>query len=101
MIMNITGVNPDNIVWDLNGLGGGIAISSGAVVYGNFLAPDRDILSDHGTITGRLIGGGSGNEVSIHSGSTITNTVPDGGATCALLGLALIGVSGFRRMFRS
>jgi hypothetical protein len=66
--------NPDNIYWDFNGLGGDININAMAVgqtVYGNFLAPDRNITSDHGIVLGRLIGGGSGTLLSIHSGSEI------------------------------
>src|SRR5689334_18321424 len=42
MTMNLLGgINPDNIVWNLNGTGGGIDITSMAVgekVYGTFLA---------------------------------------------------------------
>jgi choice-of-anchor A domain-containing protein len=69
------GVLADNLVWNLNGLGGGVdiqAMADNQTVYGTFLAPDRDILSDHGIIDGQLIGGGNGNEVSIHSSSQIT-----------------------------
>jgi len=96
------GVLADSILWNLNGLGGDIVISSGADVAGTFLAPDRQIVSDHGTIDGRLIGGGSGTEMSVHSGSqigttTTTTTVPDGGATVALLGTVLVGLVGLKR----
>ena len=86
------GVVADNIFWNLNGLGGGINITSGSVVHGNFLAPDRDILGDHANVAGRLIGGGSGNKLSVHSTSMVTSppvSVPDGGSTVALAGLAL------------
>jgi hypothetical protein len=98
MTMNIGSINPDNIYWDFNGLGGDVSITSMAAVqtvYGNFLAPDRNILSDHGIVLGRLIGGGSGSLPSIHSGSEITTpggAVPDGGSTLALLGMALVGL---------
>ncbi len=98
MTMNIGAINPDNIYWDFNGLGGDVSITSmadGQTVYGNFLAPDRNITSDHGIVVGRLIGGGSGTLLEIHSGSEITTPggqVPDGGSTLALLGLALVGL---------
>ncbi len=61
MSMNIGAINPDNIYWDFNGLGGDVNISAmanGQLVYGNFLAPDRNINVDHGLVYGRLIGGG-------------------------------------------
>jgi len=76
MTMTLTGgVLADNIVWNLNGLGGDVVISSGALVYGNFLAPDRQLVSDHGTVAeGRLIAGGSGTLLSVHSGSRVNNT---------------------------
>jgi hypothetical protein len=104
MTMNIGAINPDNIYWDFNGLGGDVSITSmaaGQTVYGNFIAPDRNILSDHGIVVGRLIGGGSGSLLSIHSGSEITTpgTVPDGGSTLPLLGMALVslGLVRFRK----
>jgi hypothetical protein len=76
-------------------------MSDGQKVFGTFLAPDRDILSDHGIIDGRLIGGGSGNLLNVHSGSEITSasTVPDSGSTLALLGAALLGLTGLKRKF--
>jgi hypothetical protein len=101
MSMNITGVNANNIYWVFNGTGGQLAITSGSIVYGNFLAPDRGITVDHGTIVGRVIGGGSGTELNIHSGSTIDVPVPDAGSTVALLGIALAGIEGVRRLIRA
>lgn len=97
--MNLTGgIQAADIVWNLNGLGGNIEISSGAVVDGIFLAPDRAITSDHGDVLGELIGGGSGTLLSVHSGSEITSqSVPDGGSTVALLGSALVGLGLLRR----
>lgn len=89
------GLTPDNVVWNMNGTGGGIVISSGAVVPGIFLAPDRGILVDHGTVTGAVIGGGGAdshsNSVSVHSGSEIDmlTTIPLPQA----LPLALAGVA--------
>jgi hypothetical protein len=41
-------------------------------VYGNFLAPDRNLTADHAIVVGRLIAGGKGSSLSIHSGSKIT-----------------------------
>ncbi len=50
MTMNLVGgVTSNNIIWDMNGVGGSIAITSMAsnqAVYGTFLAPDRTILVD-------------------------------------------------------
>jgi hypothetical protein len=107
MVMNLSaGVNIGNIYWDLNGLGGGVSISSGAIVYGSFLAPDRGFLVDNATVTGRVIGGGGyqdshSNSLSIHSSSTINSPppgapgVPLPSAACA--GIALMGVMGLSR----
>jgi len=101
MTMNIGAINPDNIYWVFNGNGGDVNINAMAdnqTVYGNFIAPDRNITSDHGNVVGRLIGGGSlyGQRLlSIHSGSHVTTPggqVPDGGSTLALLGMALVGL---------
>ena len=71
MTMNLMGgVQPDNIYWDFNGPGGDLtinAMASGQTIYGNFLAPDRNITGDHAIVDGRLIGGGSGSSLSIYS----------------------------------
>ena len=81
--MTLTGaISPDNIVWDLNGVGGNVVISSGAQVYGTFLAPDRGITVDQGIIQGQVIGGGGpdshSNYVTVHSSSQISvPTVPE------------------------
>ncbi len=69
----VGGVLPENILWNLDGLGGGVVIKAGAQVFGTFLAPERDITSDHGIIEGRLIGGGDGRELDVHSGSEVTS----------------------------
>jgi ice-binding like protein/putative adhesin/PEP-CTERM motif-containing protein len=104
MTMNLMGgVQPGNIYWDFNGPGGDLSInamSADQTVYGNFLAPDRNITGDHAIVDGRLIGGGSGSSLSIHSGSTIS--VPEAGTTCLmLLGGALFGLNRFVRRRQS
>jgi hypothetical protein len=80
MTMNLWGgVQPDNIYWVFNGKGGDVKINSMAsnqTVYGNFLAPDRNVYVDHGNVVGRLIGGGKGSTLSIHSASKITHASP-------------------------
>jgi hypothetical protein len=93
------GLTAGNIFRNMDGVGGGIVISSGATVFGTFLAPDRGILSDHGDILGRLIGGGGAdshsNSVSVHSGSEVTSPGPAVPLPPALWGgLALIGMIG-------
>lgn len=92
----VGGLTFDNVLWNMNGTGGGIVISSGAVVSGFFLAPGRGIEVDHGNVTGSVIGGGGtdshSNSVSVHSTSTITMPAP--GALCLL---ALAGLTAGRR----
>jgi hypothetical protein len=76
MTMNlIGGIQPGNIYWNFKGAGGDVVINSmgqGQTVYGNFLAPDRNLTADHATVLGRLIAGGSGSSLSIHSSSKVT-----------------------------
>lgn len=97
MTMNLVGgVQANNIYWNFNGHGGDINVTSMAVgqkVYGNFLAPDRNITVDHGIVLGRLIGGGSGSLLNIHSGSMVSSpppSVPDGGSTLFLFSMAVV-----------
>lgn len=108
VIMSLVGgVTAGNVLWDLNGTGGQLVITSGATVYGTFLAPDRSITVDHGIITGRVIGGGSPdpnnqNFLSIHSSSQITSpdAVPEPSEVAALSAMSLMGLGGlfhFRR----
>jgi hypothetical protein len=98
MTMNIGSINPDNIYWNFNGLGGDVTINSiknGQIVYGNFLAPDRNLTADQAVVNGRLIAGGRGSELSIHSSSQI---IPEANVTTLLLiGLALTGLVRFVR----
>jgi len=107
MTMTLTGgVLADNIVWNLNGLGGDVVISSGAVVYGNFLAPDRQLVSDHGIVAeGRLIAGGSGTLLSVHSASQVNTPagtpVPEPSSILLLtLGLASMTPFAWRKAAR-
>jgi hypothetical protein len=101
MTMNIGTINPDNIFWDFNGAGGDLninAMAAGQTVYGNFLAPDRNITADHAIVLGRLIGGGNGSSLSIHSSSQITNVPEPGVSSLLLVGIVFSGVILFRRL---
>lgn len=81
MILN--GIAAGNIVWNLNGFSSqknDVTLTSGATLAGIFLAPQRNVIIDHGNITGEVIGGGENIQpgLSIHSGSTITGVpVPE------------------------
>ena len=101
----VGGVVANNILWDLNGGGGNVVISSGATVDGTFLAPFRSITVDNATINGRVIGGGSPNPtdgslnfLSIHSSSQINApaAVPEP-SSMLLLGTALAALVGSRK----
>ena len=50
-----------------------ITITSGATVFGTFLGPNQQFIVDHGYVTGEIVGGGNGAQISIHSGSTVTS----------------------------
>jgi choice-of-anchor A domain-containing protein len=80
MTMNlIGGIQPGNIYWNFKGKGGDVTINAmapGQTVYGNFLAPDRNLTADHAIVLGRLIAGGGGSSLSIHSSSKITTPPP-------------------------
>jgi hypothetical protein len=96
LAMTLTGgLTPGNVLWDLNGLGGQVVISSGSVVQGIFLAPDRGVQVDNASITGAVLGGGGyqdshSNLISVHSSSTINFvTIPEPGVA-SLLGLGFL-----------
>ena len=105
MTMNLLGgVLPGSIFWDFNGAGGDVTITSmapGQKVFGTFLAPDRNLTADHAIVDGRLIAGGNGSLLNIHSSSQITTPVPEGGVSVLLLlGLGVLGAArlGKRRL---
>jgi hypothetical protein len=99
------GVSAGNILWDLNGLGGGVTISSDAHVYGTFLAPDRGLEVDNSTVTGSVLAGGGYQDshsdyISVHSSSTIIFAPVPEPSTMSLLALGLFGFA-VRRIRRS
>jgi hypothetical protein len=96
----VGGINPLNIVWNLNGLGGDLNINAMAdnqLLSGIFLAPDRNATIDHGNIFGEVLAGGSGTLLNIHSTSHIM--IPEMPTSSALLlGFGLLsGASYLRR----
>ena len=90
-----------------------ISITSGATVFGTFLGPNQQFIVDHGHVTGEIVGGGNGAQISIHSGSTVTSPTGSGGGlqtevpepgSLILLGSALAGLgllTRYRRATRS
>jgi VPDSG-CTERM motif len=71
------------------------------IITGTFLDPNGAISIVSTRLDGRLFGGDSVNE-QIVSGAQINapTTVPDGGSAVALLGIALAGLEGARRLIR-
>ena len=101
--MSLTGgLTAENVLWNLNGLGGQVVISSDSVVQGIFLAPDRGIVVDNANITGAVIGGGGyqdshSNSISVHSSSVITAVPEPGSLSLLAIGFAAVCA---RRFFR-
>jgi choice-of-anchor A domain-containing protein len=84
------GVSTDNVIWNLAGTGGDVTISSSANVFGTILAPFRNITVDNASVTGRVIGGGGGTLLSIHSSSQIMVPEPATWVSAGLVGLPLV-----------
>src|SRR5438552_9343251 len=97
--MSLTGgVTAGNILWNLDGFGGGIVISSSSLVDGIFLAPDRSILVDNANVTGAVFGGGGYQDshsdfVSVHSSATIMAIPEPNTFALGAVGLALLAVA--------
>jgi VPDSG-CTERM motif len=71
-------------------------------IYGSFLDPNGPVSFVNTRFIGHIYGGDSVN-MQIVSGDTITipQQVPDAGATVALLGIALAGIEGARRLIHA
>jgi hypothetical protein len=66
------GVQPNNIIFNFIGPGADVNIfKDGTTVFGTFLAPFRNIIQDHATITGRYIGAANGLSLKMHSAATL------------------------------
>jgi hypothetical protein len=66
------GVQPNNIIWNFIGPGADVNIfKTVTVAFGTFLAPFRNIIQDHATLTGRYIGASNGLTLKIHSAATV------------------------------
>jgi VPDSG-CTERM motif len=105
------GIGADNVVFNLGG--GNYGTHTGAdsldinnnggaagIARGIFLDPNGAISVVNAVVEGRVFGGDA-HDFQYVSGSTITMpppTVPDGGSAVALLGIALAGIEGARRL---
>jgi choice-of-anchor A domain-containing protein len=68
----VGGVQPNNIIWNFIGPGDDVNIfKTVTVAYGTFLAPFRNIIQDHATLTGRYIGASNGLTLKMHSAATL------------------------------
>jgi choice-of-anchor A domain-containing protein len=68
----VGGVQPNNIIFNFIGAGPDVNIfKDGTQVYGTFLAPFRNIIQDHASITGRYIGAANGLFLKMHSAATL------------------------------
>jgi hypothetical protein len=66
------GVQPNNVIWNFIGAGPDVNIfKPGTVAYGTFLAPFRNIIQDHATLSGRYIGASGGLSLKMHSAATV------------------------------
>ena len=112
LTMTLTGgIQPDNIVWNLNGAGGRVEISTSSTIFGTVLAPLRTVTVTGSTIDGQIIGGGSPGGVTVNnltiSGVT-TITLPPEATTpvgepgaLTMLGAGMVGfISVLRRKQR-
>ncbi len=72
------------------------------LVQGDFLDPNGAISVTNTNLLGRVFGGDT-HDIQIVSGDTINTptTVPDGGSAVALLGIALAGLEGARRLIHT
>ena len=97
------GITADHVLWVLeNGID--VTTSGGlnqeTILRGTFLGMQGSHMNlSPGALYGEVALDG---DISLASGASVINppTVPDGGSTVALLGLALTGVAGFARKFR-
>jgi VPDSG-CTERM motif len=75
--------------------------ANNATQYGTYLDPNGNIVVNSVNIVGHLFGGDSA-DMQIVSGATVHSpSVPDGGSSVALLGIALAGIEGVRRTLRA
>jgi hypothetical protein len=86
---------------DLNN-GGGSPSNSSYLSRGIFLDPNGMVNVTNSNVLGRVFGGDS-HDFQFISGSNIAapGTVPDGGSAVALLGIALVGIEGARRLIHA
>jgi len=97
----LNGLTPDQVLWNFTSSGKNIDLgkTTTGAFQGIILAPNDKLSATNATLNGRFFGGDS-QDFSIVSGTTITAQVPDGGSAVALLGIALAGIEGARRLLR-
>lgn len=98
------GATADNVLFNITGTTTAMTGGS-AILQGIILAPHADVTVDSGVgpghhvgVYGEVISGGT---ITIQSGSGIVGvppTTPEGGSTVALLGIAIAGIEGARRL---